>query len=725
MAMITVFVMAVKLGAMTPAGEATAPSMPGPEYMSGSSQEADMQTAQPELYQPEGYQAKASQPEGNGFKVSTVFGGLELESSPQVNRLVQEAEKTARRLELSVDAKVASLKQAAEESVAKMKREVELKVKNEAARLKKDAVIHVIDLINKADEESLKLRKKERERTVLRRLSRKPEQAVTLPVDGDRVSMLQRPLTAASAPVSGRQPIPREWRWAMAKEFNANTLLMKQIIVEGEDAEQLPDFLQRFSNQGAWFDRTLRGTQYVGDTNYRQVVNKQIRLRKVINAQRKADHVLLDAVQKLKLSDFERRKIRLLALYELNAFAQKNLFKVIDEIKVGQPPRQVDFTDPVIRHMVLKVANEVTGRVKGVYSDFKVLDDKAVIQLAVGLQPVEQEAEIKKLRSMIDVAAQEKDITKRQMKQKLEEQSKELSEHQLTAKQLEGELDRLRKQAEVDKTFASGEVQERMKREFRFKLEEKERDSLDLKLQLTSAHQRLDVLDRQVKEAKDNLDRMNVELLMAKDEAQLAKKHVEDLQREVEEQRKVKNLALDKVKLIDEVADRRIDEHVAVVTQRLNAERQDARKLEGSFKAKEEALKKAERDYQDKERLLSKKEQEIEEQRTLLDGMRKSMAKDRDVLSDIRDETKVVMNKFSQLAREHEKEMASIKGSTRVVTEAANRQALKAELKEKKQEQAVVPKTDVQAPMVIVPTSTLSPVSTPQASVAGSSSKGA
>ncbi len=490
--------------------------MPGPEEM--------LKENQPEIYQPEGYR-----PGQDKFKVTADLEGVEVASSPRVNQLVQEAEETARRLESDVDSKVSSLKQAAEKSIVNLKADIEdrakqlkkeseleakkireraeqqtdklfkqaseqaaavaQKIEKEAIQLKKDAAFKVIDIINKADEESLKLRKKKREDAIIRRLSHQ-----------HREDMQVEP-GLANGLDKDKNNVTREWRRAMCNEFDANTLLMKQIIMEGEDAEQLPDFLQRFNDQRVWFDRTLRGTQKVDDPNYNQVVNKQIKLRKIVKAQRKADTFLTEVAKNLKLSDHELKKVRLLALYELNAFAQKN-------------EATSRFSGQVIRNFVLKVADEVTGRVKSAYPGFKDIVDSAVTKLAVGIPSTDNDVEVKKLRTMVDVVTQEKNSTKNQFKQKFEEQGKELHEHQLTAKRLEFELDRLRQQAEADKAQVAYETQEGMNRKFGVKLEEKERDNLELGLQLTGAYQQIDVLKGSARVVTENanLQVLNAEL---------------------------------------------------------------------------------------------------------------------------------------------------------------------------------------------------------------------
>ncbi len=445
--------------------------------------------------------------------------------------------------------------------------------------------------------------------------------------------------------VETTQPITRAWQNSMVNEFNANTLLMKQIIMEGEDAEQLPDFLQRFKEQRSWFDSTLRGTQYVDDSFYQQAVSKQVRLRNVVSAQRRADGLILEVAKKLNLGDYERKKIRVLVLYELNAFSQKNLIKgSVDQEKAA-------FTDQLIRYLVLKVAQEITGRVKQEYPDFKELGDKAVGQLALGLSPTDQEAEVKKLQSIVDEEKQEKQTIKGQAKRSLEAQGRELSELQLTSKQLERERDRSNKQS-------ANEMRELMKREFGTKLEEKEREGLDLNLQLTRANQKNNVLEKGLRETKDNLDRMTKELLMAKDDVLLARNRVDSLQKELEEQRNLK---------------KRVPSN-----------------------EKEETLKKAESELKEKELALSAREKEIEGQRKLFDEMRLSMTQDREILSGIRDEAKQAVSKISQLASTQEKDKAAINGSVPVVTESTNKQAVKAEQKEKKQE----PKAALLAPIV-------------------------
>jgi hypothetical protein len=481
----------------------------------------------------------------NDFALSKMIGNFNVQNNSQVGQLIQEAEEAAKNLEEKIDAKIASLQQEAEiesqkfysnakkqarqlfEQAAEQASEVTQRAANEARELKIDAVDQVVDIINEADEKALDLRKKERE-----------------------LVFQQRKQRSSSTSKEKRERISSKWKNKMAAEFNENSSFMKKIIIEGEDTAQLSDFLQLFNNQRIWFDQTLRGTRYEKDQHYNQIIKKQMSLRNIINAQKQADSILAEIAQKIKFNNKEQKKIRLLVLYEINAFFQKNIF--IEKQPITQQSLNT-LNDQGIRYLVLKVANETVGTVKKWYPEFKELDNQALINLALDTKSSDQR----------DTKKQDNEI-KKYFKQENESQAKELIESQLNTKQLQQKLDRLNKEFLQKKPLSLPSSEKNIIKDAYLggKLEEQEKNNLDLMLKLTNADQKIALFGQQLKDVNEKCNRMDIAELLSQKEIRFAKKRITELQQEIEKQREIESILRKREKLIEEVADRRIDEHI-------------------------------------------------------------------------------------------------------------------------------------------------------------------
>lgn len=259
-------------------------------------------------------------------------------------------------------------------------------------------------------------------------------------------------LSAANSGLS-LDPVSPEWRQEMTDEFNANAQFMKSIIIEGEDPSQQLDFVRCFDEQDIWFDSTLRGTQSVNDKNYRQIIQKQDQLKAVTDAQKKGEELLFEATKKLGLNDHENKKLRLLLLYDIHAFAQKSNYKT-------------ELSDQVINKIVVGVIAKLP-RAEGI-SPAKE-KPQGLVQVQKGPTP----EEIKKYRQLHEV------------------HERELLEQQLIIKQLDDEIARIGGQ---------GIELKALKKDYGNRIEEKEKQSLDLILQLRDVQQKLDLCDKKMKE---------------------------------------------------------------------------------------------------------------------------------------------------------------------------------------------------------------------------------
>ncbi|KKP24880.1 MAG: hypothetical protein SZ59_C0001G0198 [candidate division TM6 bacterium GW2011_GWF2_28_16] len=117
------------------------------------------------------------------------------------------------------------------------------------------------------------------------------------------------------------------WKENISKSFNNDINFIESIVVDGpmQEAER-EDFLGLFKEQQTWFDNVISSTQYIGDSYYKEVEEKKKFVSVVANSVRRADVLSVSLIRKLKLNEFEKNKLRLNFLIDINNYAA-NEFK--------------------------------------------------------------------------------------------------------------------------------------------------------------------------------------------------------------------------------------------------------------------------------------------------------------------------------------------------------------------------------------------------------------
>lgn len=136
---------------------------------------------------------------------------------------------------------------------------------------------------------------------------------------------------------NSRPKITTEWRTEVTNEFDADTAFMRRIVMEGEASRlERENFGALFDEQKQWFTTMRDKVAYFFDDHYQTVMHKKNDLASLVDAQRQADEIILDLVDKHHLSDTVKSQLRLQAMYEINNYLQttkrRNIFLPVDTI---------------------------------------------------------------------------------------------------------------------------------------------------------------------------------------------------------------------------------------------------------------------------------------------------------------------------------------------------------------------------------------------------------
>lgn len=175
--------------------------------------------------------------------------------------------------------------------------------------------------------------------------------------------------------LSSRVPVTQEWRDNTFKKFEKDSCFIRKIILDGETPDEARDFINKFNEQAMWFDATLRGTQYIHDAFYEQIISKQSSINKLAVVQNKADDVIKRFAEKIALSDSEQQKLRLFVLYDLNSMVNKAM------AQTNATDQLLPLDDTMVRGVVARVADEVLGsklKERGFIAEFVMHDIEPV-----------------------------------------------------------------------------------------------------------------------------------------------------------------------------------------------------------------------------------------------------------------------------------------------------------------------------------------------------------
>ena len=308
-----------------------------------------------------------------------ILTDLKQNQSPEIIDLLKQAEQKAENLENQTDLRVKKLQEEAAEEVTQInnnlgkdieaiskdaynetelikksaaqetqeltreaKQELNIinnKIKADILQFKKDAALKILEIIDKADEEALKIRKAQREQMALANLQKSIDQISPIEMHNlEKYSI-------------NFDPIPENLKITAENEFNSNTEFLQKIILDAEDPTQISDFINTFEKQKIWFDKTLRSSKYLSDPNYTQIINKNAQLDFITTAIKKSDSI----IENLELSAAQKKQIRLKFLYEIN-FIKK----------------QKPISDNDIRALTINIIEEISGKKASEFPELKL-----------------------------------------------------------------------------------------------------------------------------------------------------------------------------------------------------------------------------------------------------------------------------------------------------------------------------------------------------------------
>lgn len=219
-------------------------------------------------------------------------------------------------------------------------------------KIKQEVTQKILDSIREAEEIIFKINRQKREDAVVQKLQQSFDEAQT------KLGEFQ-----ALNGILLKIPVPAYWKERVAKKFYKNAEIIEQIVFDAESSEEANDFAKCFQDQKNWFDNTLSSTKYTSDPGYSQIIARNAGIDSIVSAIKISD-TRLDAIKdKINLSDEEKRRIRLLVLYEVNSALQKLKYL---------PYKEQRLADDEVENLTLKVANDVTGRVVQAFPDSKI-----------------------------------------------------------------------------------------------------------------------------------------------------------------------------------------------------------------------------------------------------------------------------------------------------------------------------------------------------------------
>ena len=463
---------------------------------------------------------------GSDFSLRADKSDLSI-ASPDISRLLQDSESAIRKLEDELNQKEQQLEDLAKKKLEHLQTKVEQEInamrqnaekmavdmrsdiKEEALKLRHDAAHRTLGIISRTEEEALELKRKKRLESLNKRFgateqpSRRRGQArrrssvsrysSARPIArSNRFSFIaeeRKPVAARSDIGSGERVSP-EWKNDVSRQFYSDMSYMKQVILQGESRHEIHDFNKRFSEQNGWFDKTLRAVRYVNDQNYVKVLKKQRRLHDVIAGQKLADAHLKKVIKGASLSLRERRKVRLMVLYDLNSTMQQR-----EAESGGRLLGTLDIDD--ITGIVKKTVEEFSVKFKersGRFPDVKILDNKTTQIVPVMAQKLQEELE--EVQTKLEQAEGKIKSERAKRKQLRADARQKIQEKAKDHVALELKLRRAKQTAEHagqvrEKAMRLAEISDDAKHALAKRLEQSEKEGMIFELEMKKAQQKV------------------------------------------------------------------------------------------------------------------------------------------------------------------------------------------------------------------------------------------
>ncbi len=111
------------------------------------------------------------------------------------------------------------------------------------------------------------------------------------------------------------------WKEELSQSFYKDLNFIESIVQDGSMLEaDRDDFLKFFKDQQNWFDSVISSTQELSDPRYKEIEEKKLFVATVANSQRRADNLIKSSTRKSKQGIFDKKKIRLNVLVDINNY---------------------------------------------------------------------------------------------------------------------------------------------------------------------------------------------------------------------------------------------------------------------------------------------------------------------------------------------------------------------------------------------------------------------
>ncbi|MFH1254444.1 MAG: hypothetical protein V1646_03370 [bacterium] len=400
-----------------------------------------------------------------------IVTNLKQNQSPEIIDLLQQAEQKAENLENQTDLRVKKLQEEASEEVTQINKNLEKdieyvsqnaqyetalikksatqdtqeltgearqelniindRIKTDILKFKKDAALKILEIIDKADEEALKIRKAQREQMTLANLQKSIDQIPSVEMHN---------LAKYSINLD---PIPENLKISAENDFNSNTAFLQKIILDAEDPNQISDFMNTFEKQKIWFDKTLRSSKYLSDPNYTQIINKNSQLDFIATAIKKSDSI----IEKLELSAAQKKQLRLKLLYEINSIQ-----------------KQKPISDNDIRALTINIIEEISGKKSSEFPELKL----AKVQFREKAETLGHQ--------MLELQ-----LTNKELLNKVDENQKITTDMKKLISELNNQKEECRNKIKLTEQVCDSKIKEQAT----FKSEQENKNKIDLEIQIS------------------------------------------------------------------------------------------------------------------------------------------------------------------------------------------------------------------------------------------------
>lgn len=377
--------------------------------------------------------------------------------------------------------------------------------------------------------------------------------------------------------LNARAEITESWQADVRSSVETDTYFIKNIIMEGEASRiERDNFTEVLDKQAEWFDNTITGTKYFFDDNYNAVVAKKHALSVLVDAQKQADEKISEVIDSHKLSEKVERKLRLLCLYEINAYLRsENKQGFLHAKDINEIVKRV--TKTLFPHEAITVITES--------SQLKELEQR-VAELEHDLNKTKSERDIlqeasKKLSTSLKKSRKKSENLKEKYISEKERRTQMLKTIKEVTKALHKKIDDAQKNLDAERAEIERN-KEAVQNVLKESIEQasgdvsKKREEIQKALQesIEQAQQELFEKQKEADKKQKEIDKLVAERV--KNEKELSKQERELAQREREEARREKERASEEKERFGEKEKQRSKESARVIERLQKAHKQIA-----------------------------------------------------------------------------------------------------------------------------------------------------